>query len=252
MMVALVSTHRSPGASVSALALTLAATRHCLLAECDPAGGDVLAGYLQGTLPAHRGLAPLAVAELRGRLREEFDAQLVDLDPPHRRRLLLPGVSDPAQSATVAAVWEPVAEHLHRLGRGGWQVLVDCGRPTTLHFGWPLLRRADLVLLVVRGTLPSVSAAVPTLRSLRRELATDPADAGAERRVGLLVVEVGPYSGADVARSLDAEVVATLPADPRTAQRLSTGGAPPPRSSLLRAAAAVRLEPSSWEVPGVA
>src|SRR5690606_11968167 len=62
MMVALVSTHRSPGASVSALALTLAATRNCLLAECDPAGGDVLAGYLQGTLPAHRGLAPLAVA----------------------------------------------------------------------------------------------------------------------------------------------------------------------------------------------
>jgi hypothetical protein len=254
MMVALVSTRGSPGASVSALALTLAAPDRCLLAECDPAGGDVLAGYLQGTLPAQRGLAPLAVAELRGRLADEFDRQLVDLAAP-RRRLLLPGVSDPAQAVTVASVWTPIADHLHRLGRDGWLVLVDCGRPTTGHFGWPLLHRADLVLLVVRGTLASVSAAVPVLRALRLQLAgghprsgpvpmaggPPPAAGPAAGRLALLVVEVGPYHAGDIARSLGLDVAATLPADARTALRLATGGALQPRSPLLRAAAAVRL-----------
>ena len=104
----------------------------------------MLAGFLQGTLPAQRGLAPLAVAEMRGRLADEFGRQLVDLDAPHRRRLLLPGVSDPAQAVTVSSVWTPIADQLHQLGRDGWLVLADCGRSTTVHFGWPLLHRADL------------------------------------------------------------------------------------------------------------
>lgn len=256
MMVALVSTRGSPGATVSALALTLAAPDRCLLAECDPAGGDVLAGFLQGTLPAQRGLAPLAVAEMRGRLADEFGRQLVDLDAPHRRRLLLPGVSDPAQAVTVSSVWTPIADQLHQLGRDGWLVLADCGRSTTVHFGWPLLHRADLVLLVVRGTLASVSAAVPVLRALRQQHAgaapltggplpvaggPPPPEGPPARRLGLLVVEVGPYRAEDIGRSLGADVVATLPADSRTAQRLATGGAVQPRSPLLRAAAAVRL-----------
>ena len=104
-MIALVSAKGSPGVTVSALAFTLTWPGRCLLAECDPAGGDVLAGYLRGSLDARRGLAELAVAELRGRLRDEFERQLVDLEAPRRRRLLLPGVRDPAQAATVAPVW---------------------------------------------------------------------------------------------------------------------------------------------------
>jgi hypothetical protein len=232
MMVALLSAKGSPGVTASALAMTLAWPGRCLLAECDPAGGDVLAGFLQGALPAQRGLAQLAVAQLRGRLAEESDRQLVDLDPPHRERLLLPGVADPAQSATVAPVWGAVAEHLHERAASGWQVLVDAGRLTSEHAGWPLLRRADRVVLVVRGTLPSVSAAVPALRFLRQELP------GGAARLGLLVVEVGPYPAGEVGQRLGAEVLASLPADPRTAWRLTTGGVVHRRSALLRAAAA--------------
>ncbi|HLU43919.1 MAG TPA: ParA family protein [Natronosporangium sp.] len=235
-MIALVSAKGSPGVTSSALAFTLTWPGRCLLAECDPAGGDILAGYLRGELDSQRGLAPLAVAELRGRMREEFARQLVDLDPPHRHRLVLPGVHDPAQSATVAPVWPAIADFLAQLSDTG-QVIVDCGRVTTPHFGWPLLHAADRVLLVVRGTLPSASHAVPIVPLLRKELAEhgnrDPG------RLGLLVIDTGPYSPEELSARLQVEIAAVLPADPRTARALSFGGPVHLRSPLARAAASV-------------
>lgn len=234
-MIALVSAKGSPGVTTSALAFTLIWPGRCLLAECDPAGGDVLPGYLRGELDSQRGLAPLAVAELRGRMREEFARQLVDLDPPNRRRLVLPGVHDPAQSATVAPVWPAVADYLAQLSDVG-QVIVDCGRLTAPHFGWPLLHASDRVLLVVRGTLPSASHAVPAVPLLRKELAEhgnrDPG------RLGLLVVDTGPYSPEELSARLQVEIAAVLPADARTARALSFGDPVNLRLPLARAAAA--------------
>ncbi|HEY8473562.1 MAG TPA: ParA family protein [Natronosporangium sp.] len=230
-MIALVSAKGSPGSTVSALAFTLTWPGPCLLAECDPAGGDILAGFLRGSLDAQRGLAQVAVAELRGRLREEFDRQLVDLDAPRRQRLLLPGVRDPAQSATVAPVWPAIADHLRQLDDAG-VVIADCGQITNLHFGWPMLQAAEQVLLTVRGTLPSVSHAVPAIQSIRRELA--------ERsdRLGLLVIDSGPYRPAEVADRLQVRLAATLPFDPPTARSLSFGGSIHKRRPLVRAAVA--------------
>lgn len=230
-MIALVSAKGSPGATVSALAFTLTWPGRCLLAECDPSGGDVLAGYLRGSLDAQRGLAQLAVAELRGRLREEFDRQLVDLDAPRRQRLLLPGVRDPAQSATVMPVWPAIADQLHHLADDG-TVIADCGRISNPHLGWPVLHMADRVLLTVRGTLPSVSHAVPAIQLLHRELG-ERAD-----RLGLLVVDTGPYLPGEVADRLQVGLAATLPADTRTARSLSFGGSLHRRRPLVRAAVA--------------
>jgi hypothetical protein len=234
-MIALVSAKGSPGVTSSALAFTLTWPGRCLMAECDPAGGDVLPGYLRGELDSQRGLAPLAVAELRGRMRDEFARQLVDLDPPKRQRLVLPGVHDPAQSATVAPVWPAIAHHLSNLSDVG-QVIVDCGRITAPHFGWPLLHAADRVLLVVRGTLPSASHAVPAIPLLRKELSEhgsrDPS------RLGLLVIDTGPYSPDEVSARLQVEIAAVLPADARTARVLSFGGPVNARLPLARAATA--------------
>jgi hypothetical protein len=230
-VIALVSAKGSPGTTVSALAFTLTWPGRCLLAECDPSGGDVLAGYLRGSLDAQRGLAQLAVAELRGRLREEFDRQLVDLDAPRRLRLLLPGVRDPAQSATVAPVWPAIADMLLSTETDGI-VIADCGRMSNHNFGWPVLHAADRILLTVRGTLPSVSHAVPAIGLLQRELGahTD--------RLALLLVDTGPYPPSEVADRLQLPVAAVLPADPRTARALSFGGTVHRRRPLTRAAIA--------------
>ncbi|MHB8341736.1 MAG: hypothetical protein ACYDB7_11270, partial [Mycobacteriales bacterium] len=58
----LASAKGAPGASTTALALALVWPRPILLVECDPAGGDLLAGYLAGADPPGGGLLGLALA----------------------------------------------------------------------------------------------------------------------------------------------------------------------------------------------
>jgi hypothetical protein len=251
-VIALVSAKGSPGVTTAALALTLAAPGRCLLAECDPAGGDILAGYLRGEVWADRGLAPLAVAHLRGRLAGDFGAHLVDLAAPSRRLLLLPGITDPAQSVTVASVWEHLVAHLRQWRAGGddradsddraggedhdagRNVIIDCGRLGGAGVAAGMLPDADRVLLVVRATLPSVATAVPAARMLAERLS-----GRGQGVLGLLVVQTGPYRASEVAQRLGVPLVACLPWDRRAAAALSFGGIVHPRMPLLRAAAAV-------------
>jgi len=240
-LVALASAKGSPGVTTTGLAFAFSWAARTVLAECDPAGGSVLAGYLQGQVDAGRGLMPLAVADLRhsganDRLESEFWAQLVDLTPPNRQRLLLPGLTDPAQSGTLAPLWNRFAGFFARLefGDPSYDVIVDCGRLAAPATPWPLLWAADAVLLVVRPTLPSVSAAVPTLSAIRGQLSERTASLSS---LGLILVGPGPYSAPEVAGQLGAPVVATLPDDRKTADVLSTGGDVRLSRPLLRSAA---------------
>lgn len=233
-VIALASAKGSPGVSVSALALGLSWPGRVLIAECDPAGGDAMSGYLAGQLPADRGIAELAVTHARGRMHTDFAEQLVVLDAPHERRLLLPGVASPASSGGVAAIGDTIAAFLANLENAepGYDVIADCGRlfaPNTL---WPLLYRADVLALVVRGTLPSIAHAQNAIEDLR--------DRFGERRASLdglrlLVIDDGPYA-AEVGKRLGVPVLGVLPYRPRTARRLGTGARVSPHTVLLRAA----------------
>src|SRR5262245_38691680 len=91
-IIAMVSAKGSPGVSTTALACTLSWNSRVVLAECDPAGGTVLTGYLSRMEIPPIGLLPLAAAALRDQLAVSFDQQLVDLDKQHPwHRLVLPG-----------------------------------------------------------------------------------------------------------------------------------------------------------------
>jgi hypothetical protein len=235
-LIALASAKGSPGVTVSSLALTLCWPRSVLLAECDPSGGSVMAGYLAGQIEAGRGLAGLAVAERHGRMVQEFGAQLIELgaDRDGHRRLLLPGITDPAQAASVAPMWHSLGGFLARLhlAKPPFDVIVDCGRIPALHAPLPVLHRADVVLLLVGRTMDAISAAIPRVALLRRELE---GNGGGVLR--LLVTGQGEYSVKDIARHLDTPPLAQLPDDTRTASALSTGGTKPGQNSeLLRAA----------------
>ncbi len=232
-VIALTTAKGSPGATTAALALTLTWPERCVLAECDPAGGSVLAGYLAGALPADRGIRELAVAELRGEdLRQAWWGQLVDLHAPHRQRLLLPGITDPVQSGTLRPVWDRLATFFGDLARtDGYTVFADCGRLAAPNPPWPVLCAADLVLLVLRPTLPDMSAALPVLRTLRGQLAEHGTP------LALLLTGPGDQPGGTVARDLRTPVVAALPDDPRAARVLSHGGTVKANSALMRAAA---------------
>ena len=239
-IVALVSAKGSPGVTTTALACTLAWQRRVVLAECDPAGGSLLAGYLEGALEGPRGIGELAVAELRdGRLEQDFWSQLIDLDAPRRERLLLPGVVNPAQAGSVAPLWQRFADFFERLADGdpGYDVIVDCGRLYVPHPPWPVLRAASAVLLVTGGRLPDVSSA----RSAAEVIARDLREYGVPPETLRLLVVGDGHSRGEISRALQLPVIGQLPTDERTARVLSYGGTVRARRPLLRAAAA--LEP---------
>ena len=228
-LIAMCSAKGSPGVTTAALAFGLTWSRRTILAECDPAGGDVLAGYLQSRLPADRGLEKLAVADLRDRLAQDFWSQLYDLDTPHGRRLLLPGLKDPARGSGLEYVWPRLGAHLAGLesGEPAFDVIADCGRLVTPNPPTELIRQADVVLLVLRTTMPSLSAGVVAARALRDQLA----DVGGDHSLGLLLINEGTYRAREVRKAfneadpgLDVRVVAELPYDPAAARGLNLDG----------------------------
>jgi hypothetical protein len=196
-LIAMCSAKRSPGATVAALAFTLSWTRRIILAECDPAGGDIAAGFLREVPLGDRGLARLGAALRRRRLAEDLWNQLVDLAPgtgTALTRLVLPGLTEPAQARTWGERYDPREptgwEQLAQLLRGlqsatpGYDVVADCGRLAAAHPPTALLAAADVVLLVLRPDLPSIRASAVALPALQR-VATGP--------VGLVLV--GDASG---------------------------------------------------------
>jgi hypothetical protein len=230
-LIAVCSAKGSPGATVTGLACTLSWTRPTILAECDPAGGDLAAGYLREVPLEERGLAQLAAAMHRRRLAEDLWNQLVDLSPGKdtaMRRLVLPGLTDPAQVAGIAAGWDQLAQLFRGLEDPphGFDVIADCGRLTTPFPPTPILTAADVVLLVLRLTLPSIRASAAALSGLRRN--------GIER-VALVSVGDGAYTAREVALEFRTTLATALPDDPGTAAVLSAGGERH-RGRLLRAA----------------
>jgi hypothetical protein len=210
---ALVSAGGSPGVTTSALALALSWPTQVIIAECDPSGGDILAGLLAGHVPASTGLLPLAVEAGRG---ADLPAsalwrQLVQLDED-RSRLLLAGISDPRQSAGLLPTWPALAATLAAMPA---DVLADCGRLDSPGPLQPVLAVASLVVLVLRPTLRQVSRAQP-----RAEMLTSLV--GRERLV-TLVTGSGTHSSREVGRALGLPVAGSLPHDPRTASVLSDG-----------------------------
>lgn len=232
MLVALLSARGSPGVTTTALAMTLRWPRPVVLAECDPAGGTIQAGYLAGQLPADRGIGELAVAALRGdELGSVWWGQLIDLQPPHQQRLLLPGITDPVQAGALGPVWNRLGDWFTGLGYSGFDVIADCGRLMAPHTPWPLLARADVVLLVLPATLPGIAAAAPAVRALRGGLAG--------HRGGVLALAVcghGDQSARTVATELATPVLLEFPYDAKAARVLTRGGTIRGTEAVIRAA----------------
>ncbi|MER7703136.1 hypothetical protein ABTX81_09585 [Kitasatospora sp. NPDC097605] len=225
-VIAVVGAPGAPGATTTALALLLAwplqPGRRVLLVECDPDGGAVLAGALEGRVEAVYGLRNLAVADRRGLLAQTLWEQLIDISPEgNAERLLLPGLTDPVQAPGLAYTWEPLVELLRGLEPQGYDVILDLGRSGASGTSAVLARRADVVAATVRTTLRGLSAVRPRLTALAEDLAT--AGTGADA-LGLLLIAEGPYSGAEVSREFGLPVLGLLPHAPRTARVLSDGG----------------------------
>jgi hypothetical protein len=242
-LIALVGANGSPGVTVTALALTSTWPRPVILAECDPAGGDIRYGYLrQLDMPDDQGLMQVVIAELRaGQGREQMWRDgLINLNPPHTERLLLPGITSPAQAPSLAPLWDQLAAMFAELDYAtpGYDVIADCGRLVAPCTPWPLLCRADVVLIVARPTTRSLVSAHAAWQAARAQLR---AKGSGERTLALQLIGDGDYSPSEIARRFTDEqgrlhVLEPLPDDDCAASMFCTGGSLYRRQRLLRAA----------------
>ena len=242
VLISLVSAKGSPGVTTAALAVASCWPRTAIVADLDPQGGDVLAGLTGGRHHAGGGIVDVLVearhGDLLGALRRHVTR------PAAHGPLVLGGFGSPGQAAGVP--WPPVAAVLADLP--GADVVADCGRLVLGHPVVEVLRRSRLTLLVIGSSLRAVRAGARVVPQLRAELGL-PADD--DEAFGLLVVGPDdPYSVEEIEQACGAEVVGTLPDDPRAA-RVWTDAAPPrrgfARSALQRAAAVLADELAARE-----
>ncbi|HEX6931568.1 MAG TPA: hypothetical protein VF162_05465 [Streptosporangiaceae bacterium] len=212
---ALVSPGGSAGCTTTALALALTWPRPVILAECDPAGGDILAGLFAGHMPAPRGLLGVAFEAGRGveAMSVEAGAQLAALDGSGTR-MFLAGLSDPRQAPGLAPAWPAIGR---MLSSQPCDVIADCGR-LDAGDGQPsaVLAAAQLVAMVLRSSLRQIAAARPRIEMLARLL-------GGSERLGLVLVGDKSHSYAEISRTLGVPVLASIALDARTAAVLSDG-----------------------------
>ena len=222
MLIAVGAGKGSPGVTTTAVALAAVWPRPVLLAECDPAGGDILYWLPAeggGRLDPRRGLLSLAVAARR------------DLQPAHlwahAQKLrggldVLLGVTTAEQGAGLESLWGPVGGLLSGLPQA--DVIADCGRLGADGPVYDLLAHAAAVVLVTR---PSVGEVV-RLRERSGALSVAVRQRGSgSARVGVLVV--AGHRGfsralADVGQALGrgsaASVLGGIAFEPRSAELL--------------------------------
>ena len=215
-VVVLASASGAPGATTTALGLTLAWPRDVVLVDADrSAPHAVLAGYLSGQAPHGLGVQGLLQAHRERRsLREALHANELPLPPPplDRReaaseieRRFVPGFGHLASVDLFAAVWTPLFDAVRD---APFDVIVDAGRVG--HRGLPaeLLSGADLVGMVCRTSLPALAALRLHLPPLL--------DAAPPGRAGLVLVGPGrPYGADEVGHQFGVDIVAQVPWDPR-------------------------------------
>ncbi|MHB8449104.1 MAG: hypothetical protein ACYDAQ_01325 [Mycobacteriales bacterium] len=232
-VLALASAKGAPGASTTALALALVWPRPILLVECDPAGGDLLAGYLAGADPPGGGLLGLALAARHTTLGGgDVSDRALSLDSSGAR-LVLTAPADARQLRPITDAADRLVELLASFGEpgSGPDVILDVGRlGETGSARW--CHGADLLVLLVRPTLRGASAA----RS--RLAAAENAAVGGARSV-LVLVGDGPYREREISGALALPVFGAIAHDPVAAGVLCgerIAGRTFDRSPLMRSA----------------
>lgn len=233
-VIALASAKGSPGATLAGLALASTWPDDVVLAEVDPAGGDLAwrcRDRAGDPLDPDRGLLSLGAAARRGASETTLDEHLQDAA---FGRPVLVGVASPDQLAGLGSAWSQLSPIL---SAHPTDVLVDVGRVTPGSPALPVLVRADVVLFVVRPDLEGVAHLRERLQSLRSALRLGEYDGPP---VGVLVVASYRDTGVvdDLQQLLDSEklgvrVLGILAQDPKAARILSSSRLGDPRRTLL-------------------
>lgn len=152
-LIAIAADKGSPGVTTTALALAAVWPRRALLAETDPAGGDLVyrsRGAHGGVLDPNVGLLSLAATARKGLAAE----QLWDHAQPLNGGLdVLVGIGGAEQAAGLTGLWPMLGQAFATLAEspnGAADVIADCGRIGGDTPALGMLSHAALVLLIAR------------------------------------------------------------------------------------------------------
>lgn len=203
MLVAVISLKGSPGVTTFSLALAARwpSPARTVLVEADPAGGDVAMRF---SLACSPGLVSLAAAA-----RRSTDPQLVwyhtQALPGGLPVVLAPPGAEQAHAALSALAADPstgggVLRHTATMPQT--VVIADCGRVDAGSVTMPIVRAADVMVLLSRAHADDLAHVASRLHILSRWSA----------HPGLLLVGEG-YSTTEVARELGVPVMGRIPED---------------------------------------
>ena len=230
----------SPGVTTSSVVLASVWPGEPILADLDPAGGDIALRYRDGSgapLDPDRGLLSLGAAVRRG----VAEVQLSD----HVQQIsggleVLTGVSSPDQVQGLGPTWQHLARSLRSVP--GRDVIADCGRLAPGAATIPVLQSADAVLMLARPSLEGLSHLRELIRGLTELLQLGGYDA-VPVGVALITSYRDARTAGDVQSILDqaglrATVLGILAEDEKAAAAIRSGDSRKVRQSLLTRSAA--------------
>ncbi|MEU7741679.1 hypothetical protein [Nonomuraea sp. NPDC049158] len=154
-LIVLAADKGAPGVTTAATALAAVWPRPVLLAECDPAGGDLayrLPAADGGVLNPGKGLLTLAATARRGlepaQIHQHTQKIVGGLD-------VLAGLTHGEQAAGLTWLWGPLGRALAAIPDA--DVIADCGRLGGHPQIGDLMAQAEQVVLLTRATLDHVA-----------------------------------------------------------------------------------------------
>ena len=225
----------SPGVTTASVVLSGAWPVEPVLADLDPAGGDVALRYRDEAgvpLDPDKGLLSLGAAVRRG----SSEVQLSD----HVQRVsggleVLAGVSSPSQVQGLGPAWLHLARAMKIVPER--DVIADCGRLMPGSATVPVLQHADAVLMVARPTVEGLSHLRERLHSFSETL-----QFGTYEAVPVGVALVTSYRDSRVVGDVQAildrarlpvTVLGILAEDEKAAEAIRIGDGRRARKSLL-------------------
>ncbi|MFD4574898.1 hypothetical protein ACFWNK_20575 [Streptomyces sp. NPDC058417] len=233
-LIAIAADKGSPGVTTAAVALAAVWPRRVLLAETDPAGGDLVyrsAAAHGGPLNPNTGMLSIAATARRGLVPD----QLWDHVQPLNGGLdVLVGLGTAEQATGLTGLWPTLGHAFAALGDSPGQpadVIADCGRISGDSPAVDLFPHAALVLLLARTEPEAIARVRDRAAALSVRLHGGPRGAAslATPLIGVVLVTdtgtAGTMSGQVndmlVHAQTGARVLGTLAHDPAGAQQLA-------------------------------
>ncbi|AVH57187.1 MULTISPECIES: hypothetical protein [Streptomyces] len=233
-LIALAADKGSPGVTTAAVALSAVWPRRVLLAETDPAGGDLVyrsAAAHGGPLNPNTGMLSIAATARRGLVPD----QLWDHVQPLSGGLeVLVGLGIAEQAAGLAGLWPTLGRAFAQLAdspHAPADVIADCGRISGDTPAVEMFSQAALVLLISRTEPEAIARVRDRAAALAAKLHGGPRGAAslATPLIGVILI-ADPSDSAKlvhqvndmlVAAQTGARVVGTLADDPAGADQLA-------------------------------